>query len=479
VEVTPAEIQQAAIYCAASLQVGFRKAHAFAWGLSRELFSPGQTEDIETDREGLRKLIVKALERITVPTTAAEKVAGNLVECFLPGEAAARPNGRGEGDQVPDSSSARTSPGKANGERQPNGVAEDTAQPVELVATVSNSEAGTEKQEPEQRRQNEERNEVSQRRQLEGVGEAGRPGSGGEARVGPIRGTTQRRRQDRGRSRSVPRDGGGRQLGRGREEQRRATSGDRARGDGAGGSRVHRVPLGSGLPERHVAGDAASPGRIPEGQSPGRKRPASSPGQQQDRTQRQHRNRKRAEKHRERRVRLGFSAERTSSRPSGDDAGRREKSGRSRPGGDDAGRRERGSRFRPSGDDSASRRKDSSRSSRRSSDDRRARKDREKRVDRVRGKSSRGVSDATTGDRVQQQRGQHRRSTGSPRRDGNSEASGDSRRSQGRHRNKTSPRATKTNPKRKRGAGEKTDDRRNRRSTSPSHSRPAKRARGC
>jgi hypothetical protein len=149
VEVTPAEIQQAAIYCAASLQVGFRKAHAFAWGLSRELFTPGRKEDIETDREGLQWLIIKALERITVPTTAAKKVAGNLVECFLPGEAAARPNVRSEGDQVTDSSSARASPGKADGECQPIRDAEDTAQQVELATTVGNGEASAEEPESE------------------------------------------------------------------------------------------------------------------------------------------------------------------------------------------------------------------------------------------------------------------------------------------------------------------------------------------
>jgi hypothetical protein len=47
--VTPLQVANAAIYCIAPLRIGFRRAHAFARGLSRELFQLSG-ENAETDR---------------------------------------------------------------------------------------------------------------------------------------------------------------------------------------------------------------------------------------------------------------------------------------------------------------------------------------------------------------------------------------------------------------------------------------------
>jgi hypothetical protein len=91
--VTPFQVASAAIYCVAPLRIGFRRTHAFAWGLSKELFKLSG-ENLETDRDSVLRLAREALERIQVHPLAATRLAGELIDCFLPGKPAEGPDGR-------------------------------------------------------------------------------------------------------------------------------------------------------------------------------------------------------------------------------------------------------------------------------------------------------------------------------------------------------------------------------------------------
>jgi hypothetical protein len=292
VDVTPLQVANAAIYCVAPLKIGFRRAHAFAWGLSRELFKLSG-ENLETDRDSVLRLARKALERIQVHPQAATRLAGELIDCFLPGKPAEGPDGQYPAGQATSSSNAE--PGTESRKRK---SSPDAAGSLGLGAATGARAAGEEEPQPKHRRSGEARRPSVGRR---GSEHRRGPGTRVGSDLGPEedRSPTRRRRRvpsgtRTGRTRvGVPGGGAG---DRGADEAGNRRSRDARKQEGSGPKRPARR-----LREGRVAGDAEPSGGV---RALGLPRTGSSRRRSENR--RRQRSRWRAEAHRTQRKFLGF-----------------------------------------------------------------------------------------------------------------------------------------------------------------------------
>jgi hypothetical protein len=290
--VTPFQVASAAIYCVAPLRIGFRRTHAFAWGLSKELFKLSG-ENLETDRDSVLRLAREALERIQVHPLAATRLAGELIDCFLPGKPAEGPDGRHPVGQTTSSSNAE--PGTESRKRK---SSSDAAGSLGLGAATGARAAGEEEPQPKHRRSGEARRPSVGRR---GPERGREPGTRVGSDLGPEedRSPTRRRRRvpsgtRTGRTRvGIPGGGAG---DRGADEAGNRRSRDAREQEGSGPKRPARR-----LREGRVAGDAEPSGGV---RALGLPRAAS--GRRRSENRRRQRSRWRAEAHRTQRKFLGF-----------------------------------------------------------------------------------------------------------------------------------------------------------------------------